>query len=83
MQIQKVFAAGNSDVVAIPAEAKKKTGIKRGVAVVINISSDGQTILISKAKNKKENTPLTPEFFEWLENFNKEYGSALKELAKK
>ena len=83
MQIQTVFKAGNSDVVAIPSEVKKKAGIKTGSDVIVDVASDGRTILISKVGNKKKVSSITPEFLEWLEAFNKEYGPALQELAKK
>lgn len=82
MQIQTVFKAGNSDVVAIPPEIKKKTGIKNGSNIIVSVASDGKTIVINEVGDKKA-AVLTTNFFEWLENFNKEYGSALTELAKK
>jgi SpoVT / AbrB like domain. len=83
MQIQTVFKAGNSDVVAIPPELKKKTGIKTGSNIIVDLASDGQTIVINKVENKKHSTSITPKFMEWLEKFNKEYGPALRELAKR
>ena len=83
MQIQKVFRAGNSEVVSIPLEVKKKTGIKMGTKVLVDVSSDGKNIVITKLGRKKKVSSITPEFFDWLETFNKEYGPTLKELAKK
>lgn len=82
MQIQTVFKAGNSDVISIPADIKEKTGIKAGASVVLEVASDGKTILVSEAKNSQKNK-ITPEFTTWLNNFNKIYGVALKKLASK
>jgi len=82
MSTQTVFKAGNSDVVAIPPEVKRKTGIKTGSNIVVGVASDGKTIVINEV-GKKNKAVLTQDFFEWLEKFNKEYGSALVELAKK
>lgn len=82
MQVQTVFKAGNSDVVAISPEIKKKTGIKTGSSIVVGVASDGKTIVINEVGDKKKAT-LTADFFGWMESFNKEYGSALAKLAKK
>jgi antitoxin component of MazEF toxin-antitoxin module len=82
MQIQTVFKAGNSDVVALPPAVKKKTGIKNGSSIIVGVASDGKTIVINEVGNKKKAT-LMPDFFGWMEKFNKEYGSALAKLAKK
>lgn len=82
MQVQTVFKAGNSDVVAISPEVKKKTGIKTGSNIVVGVASDGKTIVINEVGNKSK-TALTTNFFDWMESFNREYGSALAKLAKK
>lgn len=82
MSTQTVFKAGNSDVIAIPPAVKKKTGIKTGSKIIVDVASDGKTIVVNEV-GKSKKTSLTPKFFEWLEEFNKEYGVALSELAKK
>jgi antitoxin component of MazEF toxin-antitoxin module len=81
MQIQKVFKAGNSDAVVISPEIKKKTGIKTGSKIIVDVASDGKTIVINEVGSKK--AMLTTNFFEWMSSFNREYGSALAKLAKK
>jgi len=68
--------------VALPPEVKKKTGIKNGSSIFVDVASDGKTIMIN-AVGDRNKVALTTNFFEWLEDFNKEYGSALAELAKK
>ncbi|HSX49031.1 MAG TPA: hypothetical protein VLE44_02120 [Candidatus Saccharimonadales bacterium] len=82
MSIQTVFKAGNSDVVAIPPEIKKRTGIKTGSSILVDVASDGKTIVINEVGDRKKSV-ITPDFLKWLESFNKEYGPALKKLAKK
>ena len=83
MQLQTVFKAGNSDVVAIPPEVKKRTGLKTGSNIVVDVASDGKTVVISEVGSKGNKSFITPNFLNWLDNFNKEYGSALQELASK
>lgn len=83
MQLQTVFRAGNSDVVALAPAVKKKTGIKTGSKVVVQVSSDGKTIIINNTDAIRKTNFLSPDFFEWMEKFNQEYGVALSELAKK
>lgn len=82
MQVQTIFKTGNSDVVTIPSEIKKTTGMLTGVDVVMNVASDGKTVLLNKVSDVS-GTKITPEFYNWLEGFNKEYGSTLKALANK
>jgi len=82
MANQTVFKAGNSDVVALPPEVKRKTGIKTGSKIVVDVASDGKTIVINEV-GKGKKSALTPNFFDWLEKFNEEYGPALAELAKR
>ena len=83
MQVQTVFKAGNSDVVAIPQEIKRRTGVKTGTNIIVDVTSDGKTIVINKVENAGKKTFLSLDFFSWIEKFNKEYGSALKKLAEK
>lgn len=82
MQVQTIFKTGNSDVVSIPSEIKKITGMLTGVDVVMNVASDRKTVLLNKVSDISS-TKITPEFYNWLEAFNDEYGSALKTLANK
>ena len=42
-----------------------------------------QTILVSKTGKKKAASKLTPEFYDWLERFNKKNKKSLTELAKR
>lgn len=83
MQLQTIFKAGNSDVVAIPLEVRKKTGLKTGSNIIVEVAPDGETVVISKAGNNINRSFITPGFINWLGDFNKKYGSALRDLATK
>ena len=83
MRLQTVFKAGNSDVVAIPPEVKKRTGLKTGSNVVVDVASDGKTVVITEVDSKRNKSFITPSFLNWLDGFNRQYSSALQELASK
>lgn len=78
---QTVVQIGNSLGVVLK-EVRKKTGLTKGVRVDIEVTPDNK-IIVSKAGKNKKTSFITPEFLGWLENFNKEYGPALEELARK
>ncbi len=75
MQIQTVFRAGNSNVVALPKDLEFKFGDK----VTINKLNDG--LLIEKVKKEKSKKAVTKEFQKWLKNVLKEDKEILDELA--
>jgi len=83
MQLQTIFKAGNSDVVALSSEVKKKTGLKTGSNIMVDVASDGKTVMVSEVNGKANKSFITPSFLNWLDDFNKEYGPALQELASK
>ncbi len=82
MQIQTVFKAGNSNVVAIPRPISKELGLKKGSKVVIELAADRRSVLLRKVGSKAVASSITPEFLEVLERVNKRYGPALRKLAK-
>ena len=79
MQIQTVFRAGNSEVVALP----KSLGFKFGDKVVVDRGLEDGTAFVSKAEGKQKTSSITPGFLSILDGINKRYGKALKELAGK
>lgn len=81
MQTQTIFQAGNSEVIAVPKEIRKRMGLKKGSKVVLELGTDGKTLMISKAGVGSKVSSITPEFLDWLKSFNKKYGPALRELA--
>lgn len=80
MQIQTVFRAGNSDVVALP----KSLGFKSGDKVTLEKISDGEDVLIKKATKSKVSaakTAVSSEFKKWLKEATKEDAEILDQLA--
>ena len=82
MQLQTIFKAGNSRVVAIPSNLGDDLGFLVGKKVNVTKSPD-KKIIISLAGENTKTSSLTPEFLEWMDDFNKQYGPALKKLANK
>lgn len=84
MQTQTIFQAGNSSVVALPKDLMKELGFKKGQKVLLNKSSDGESIIISKAVKaigKPKRSAVSEEFNKWLNRTLKEDAEILDELA--
>lgn len=84
MQIQRVFRAGNSDVVAIPKNLLKDLGIKTGQRVTLEKTLQGDALVVKKvvrAKSRATKKEVDMEFKKWWEVFIKENGETLDELA--
>lgn len=78
--IQKIINVGNSTAIIIPREFLNESGLKIGDEMIIEMNTKRQLLLI-KPKSYLPKVSLTPEFFEWLDNFTKEYQPILKKLA--
>ena len=81
MQIQTVFKAGNSNVVAIPSSVAKELGIKPGKKVAVTHSSDSITFSTRIPKTSRYETIADKEFVDLIKEVESRYGSALEELA--
>ncbi len=84
MQIQKVFQAGNSQVVAIPKALALELGFRVGHKVVMEKTLNGKGLVIMRADEGVIKTvkPKTDgEFQSWLTQFIEENGEILDELA--
>lgn len=79
MQIQTIFQAGNSDVVALP----RGLGFKRGEKVVVEKALDDEDVItIKKVSTKKaKDSASSAEFKRWLNNVLEEDAEILDELA--
>lgn len=77
--IQKIIKVGNSIGVIIPNEIAKKAGLKVGKKVFVEKDPNGSTVLINEDANVLSS--ITPGFLNIVENINKKYGVALKNLA--
>ncbi len=80
---QKIIQIGNSTGVILPKILTDKLSLKPGTKVFIEQDITGDALIISKKNKNYSYTSITPKFMELLENVNKNYGDALKELANK
>jgi len=84
MQIQKVFQAGNSQVVAIPKDMAREMGFSVGRKVIMEKTPDGRGVVIKRADESLRKPPKTKadaQFQSWLTQFMEENGEILDELA--
>ena len=84
MQKQRVFKAGNSNVVSIPKHLARELGIRSGQKVVVDKTPDNKAIIIRKANDVKvrvKSEGVSKEFKKWLENVLTEDAEILDELA--
>ena len=80
---QTIIQVGNSKGVLLPKKIIAKLGLKKGSKVNMEVTPDKRVIISKKGTKSQKTSSVTPEFLKWLDAFNKEYGSALKELANK
>lgn len=80
---QKIIKIGNSAGVIIPYELREEAGLKLGDSVSVDYMPGGQALSISKKGEGGTSPSITPEFYDWLNKFNKKYKKALTELAKR
>lgn len=82
MQIQTVFRAGNSNVVAIPKSIGDSAGIKSGQKVIVEELPDGNGVVVRKmTKVSKKREGVNREFKKWLKEALEEDAEILDELA--
>ena len=82
MQIQKIFRAGNSDVVAIPKGLLREKNLKTGQEIIVEAAPFGDVIVIRKKQSKKSKSDaaVSKEFKKWLRNVLEEDKEILDEL---
>ena len=78
MQLQTIFKAGNSQVVAIPSDVLANLNLKTGNKVLVG-QADDTTIVIKKTSPKIKKSDAG--FQKWLNVFMKENAEVLDELA--
>jgi antitoxin component of MazEF toxin-antitoxin module len=85
MLLQKIFGAGNSDVVAIPKGLMKELGLVRGQKVIVDKADEAGAIIIRKStkdrKTPRKGSVNSKEFKKWLDVFLRENAEILDELA--
>lgn len=82
MNVQKIFKAGNSNVVAIPADILADLKIKTGDKVLVE-KLDDDTINVKRTKPKLKSAKSMADFEKWYKTFIKENGEILDELAER
>ena len=80
MKKQKIIKVGNSLAVTLPAEFVRDGNFAVGDEFLVEHNVQHKTLYMQSAK-KKNKPGLTPEFFEWLDEFVKENDSMLRKLA--
>lgn len=86
MAIQKVFQAGNSQVVAIPKDLVRELGFRVGHKVVMTKTPDGQGLVVMRVEegpSKKTKAKSNKEFDQWLAMILEEDKDLIQELAKR
>ena len=80
---QKIIQIGNSTGIIIPKTLLDKLGLAPGSEVDIEEDMASESLTISKKGQKTKSISVTADFLTILDKVNKNYGPALKELAKR
>ncbi len=80
---QKIIQIGNSTGVILPKSLLEEVGLEPGAEVIIEQDPSDNSLRIVKKGAKILKSSISPKFMELLEKVNKNYGSALRELAQK
>jgi putative addiction module antidote len=81
---RKLFRNGNSLTVTIPAALAEELGLQAGATVDVQVDREHDGLLIKRSTPPPaEESPVTPEFAEWVDGFIDRYGDALRTLAKR
>lgn len=81
---QTVIKVGNSLAVTLPASFVKEKKLKAGQKVIVRQDLEVDALVVAQQGSPiRKSSGITPEFMDWLEEFNIKYKSALTELAKK
>lgn len=80
---QKIIQIGNSTGIIIPKALLDKLDLKPGEEVQVEEDTTMKALTITKKGQKAKSISVTPDFLAILDKVNKNYGTALKELAGK
>jgi putative addiction module antidote len=76
---RKIFRAGNSAVVSLPADVLETVGLELGDAVTVVADAEGRQIIITPAKRPLPG--VRPGFLGGVDRFIEQYRPALETLA--
>lgn len=80
IQKQKVVKVGNSLAITLPAKFVQEAGFIPGNTVLVETNAKYKTVYVQPAKTKTK-ASLTPEFYEWLNEFTEKNKDLLQKLA--
>lgn len=81
--IQKIIQVGNSTGIIIPKSVLDILGLKPGNEVNLETDSTTKSLIIQSKNTAVRTSSITPHFLKVLEKVNKQYSTALRELAQK
>ncbi|HZE87366.1 MAG TPA: AbrB/MazE/SpoVT family DNA-binding domain-containing protein [Methylomirabilota bacterium] len=80
---QKIIQIGNSTGIIIPKSLLDQVGLQTGNEVEIQENKNDNSLIIFKKGMKTKSSSINNHFLNILDKVNKQYRSALKELAGK
>ncbi len=80
---QKIIQIGNSTGIIIPKSLLDQVGLEAGNEVEIEENQATNSLTIVKKGTKVKTSSINEHFLNILDKVNKEYSSALKQLAQK
>ncbi|MPM91339.1 hypothetical protein SDC9_138467 [bioreactor metagenome] len=79
MEVRKIFKAGNSCVISIPANMLKALGLKDGSHLTLEVNREQKSIILKPVVVK--NSGMSIEFARLVDKLMVEYDYALRRLA--
>lgn len=80
---QKIIQIGNSTGIIIPKSLLDQVGLQAGNEVEIQEDKNNKSLILVKKGTQIKSSSINTHFLNILEKVNKNYSSALKELAEK
>lgn len=80
MEVRKIFKAGNSCVVSLPADMLKALSLRDGSHVVIEINRESRELILKPVVVKKSN--MSVDFVRMVDKLLLDYDYAMRRLAK-
>lgn len=81
---RKLFRTGNSLTVTIPPSLASELGLKAGASVEVEMDREHGGLLVKLiAQPPADESPVTPEFADWVDGFIDRYGDALRSLSER
>ena len=81
----KIIKVGNSAAITLSKSLLEQAGLQIGQEVMVVRDAATHNFIIEPISKQKvpSSHPITPEFLDWLDAFNKRHKKALTELAKR